>query len=218
MVENEDSICNLEQVQDAFVFCPRINSIEIDSIMAQGVFQSEKEMSQMTERKHSIVHKITNITFDKDISTRSKLQATEEFLNSVRINNNEEEFYSSLNVSGIFSFEKDAPIDSWLQNSVDNLIGSTISLPVDWVQVVETNKHLKWPLFTSLAIDRIEKERLSIPVEAFQFWEQKDFGEMLKEVMDKSAFYKFCHEEETNQGIAYAYCWKCSKSEEQSIF
>ena len=106
MVENEDSICNLEQVQDAFVFCPRINSIEMDSIMAQGVFQSEKEMSQMTERKHSIVHKITNITFDKDISTRSKLQATEEFLNSVRINNNEEEFYSSLNVSGIFSFEK----------------------------------------------------------------------------------------------------------------
>ena len=95
----------------------------------------------MTERKHAIVHKITNITFDKDISTRSKLQATEDFLNSVKINNNEEEFYSSLNVSGIFSFEKDAPIDSWLQNSVDNLIGSTISLPMDWVQVVETNKH-----------------------------------------------------------------------------
>ena len=38
MVENEDSICNLEQVQDAFVFCPKINSIEMDSIMAQGVF------------------------------------------------------------------------------------------------------------------------------------------------------------------------------------
>ena len=74
---------------------------------------------------------------------------------------------------------------------------------MDWVQVVETNKHLKWPLFTSLAIDRIEKERLSIPVEAFQFWEQKDFGEMVKEVMDKSVFYKFCHEEERSQGIAY---------------
>ena len=50
MVENEDSKCNVEQVQDAFVFCPKINSIEMDSIMAQGVFQSEKEMSQMTEK------------------------------------------------------------------------------------------------------------------------------------------------------------------------
>ena len=38
MVDNEDSICNLEQVQDAFIFCPRINSIEMDSIMVQGVF------------------------------------------------------------------------------------------------------------------------------------------------------------------------------------
>ena len=54
-----------------------------------------------------------------------------------------------------------------------------------------------------LAIDRIEKERLSIPVAAFQFWEQKDFSEMLKEIMDKSAFYKFCHEGENSQGIAY---------------
>ena len=74
---------------------------------------------------------------------------------------------------------------------------------MDWVQVMDTNKHLKWPFFSTLAIFRIEKERLSIPVAVFQFWEQKDFGEMLKEVMDKSAFYKFCHEEEKSQGIAY---------------
>ena len=68
---------------------------------------------------------------------------------------------------------------------------------------METNKHVKWPLFTSLAINRLEKEKLSIPVSAFQFWEQKDFKEMLNEVMDKSALYKFCHEEEESQGIAY---------------
>ena len=85
----------------------------------------------------------------------------------MEINNNEEEFYSSLNVSGIFCFDKNDPIDSWLHNSVENLVGYTISLPVDWVQVVETNKHEKWPLFTSLAIDRLEKERLSIPIVAF---------------------------------------------------
>ena len=37
--ENEDAICNLEQVKDAFVFCPYLKSIEMDSMMAQGIFQ-----------------------------------------------------------------------------------------------------------------------------------------------------------------------------------
>jgi len=68
---------------------------------------------------------------------------------------------------------------------------------------VELNKNVKWPLFTSIATDRIEKERLSIPIGAFQFWKQKEFKEMLNEVMDKSTFDKFCHEEEESQGIAY---------------
>jgi hypothetical protein len=37
--ENEDAICNLDQVHDAFVFCPYLKSIEMDSMMAQGIFQ-----------------------------------------------------------------------------------------------------------------------------------------------------------------------------------
>ena len=37
--ENEDAVCNLDQVQDAFIFCPLIKSIEMDSMMAQGIFQ-----------------------------------------------------------------------------------------------------------------------------------------------------------------------------------
>ena len=37
--ENEDAICNLDQVNDAFVFCPYLKSIEMDSMMAQGIFQ-----------------------------------------------------------------------------------------------------------------------------------------------------------------------------------
>ena len=40
-------------------------------------------------------------------------------------------------------------------------------------------------------MDRIEKKMLSIPVTAFQFWEQQDFKEMLNERMDTSVFYKF---------------------------
>ena len=94
-------------------------------------------------------------------------------------------------------------INNWLDTNLESIRGATINLPVDWVQVVELNKNVNWPLFTSIAIDRIEKERLSIPIEAFQFWEQKEFRKMLNEVMDKSAFYKFCHEEEESQGIAY---------------
>ena len=37
--ENEVAICNLDQVNDAFVFCPYLNSIEMDSMMAQSIFR-----------------------------------------------------------------------------------------------------------------------------------------------------------------------------------
>ena len=52
---------------------------------------------------------------------------------------------------------------------------------------------------------RIVNERMYIPVEAFRFWEQKDFKELLTEVMDKSAFFKINPEEEKDQGIAYLF-------------
>ena len=52
-------------------------------------------------------------------------------------------------------------------------------------------------------MERIKKERLNTPVAAFRFWEQQDFKELLNEVMDKSAFYKFCPEEEKTQEISY---------------
>ena len=92
----------------------------MDNIMAQGIFESEKEMSQMEENKHSIFYKFSEITFDKDCFTKSKLQATKDVLNAMEIYTNEQEFYFSLNVSGIFSFDQNDPIDSWLHNSVEN--------------------------------------------------------------------------------------------------
>ena len=81
--ENEDAICNLEQVKDAFVFCPHIKSIEMDSMMAQGIFQSETEMSEMEERKHSFHYKFTAITFDKECYTKNKFQAVEYIINNM---------------------------------------------------------------------------------------------------------------------------------------
>ena len=108
-------------------------------------------MTQMEERKQSIFifYKFSTITFDTNCSIKSKLQATEDVLNDMEIDDNKGEFYSTINVAGIFSFEKDTSIDNWLLNSVENFVGSTISLPL-----AEANKHIKWLLFTSLAIER----------------------------------------------------------------
>jgi len=52
-------------------------------------------------------------------------------------------------------------------------------------------------------MERIEAEIIYTPVAAFRFWEQQDFKELLNEVMDKSAFFKFSPEEEKVQGISY---------------
>ena len=38
-------------------------------------------------------------------------------------------------MTGIFSFEDGAPIQSWLFNSVANLRGSTIELPTNWMDI-----------------------------------------------------------------------------------
>ena len=132
-----------------------LGSIQMESILAQGIFLSEQEMTQMEESRHSIIAKFTHITFEAKDSTKSKLQTVEDVLKNM---DNEEEFYSSINVSGIYSYEKDTPIENWLLNSINNQRGFSSNLSLDWVQVIEANKNNKWPLFTLLAINRIEKE------------------------------------------------------------
>ena len=108
-----------------------------------------------------------------------------------------------MTVTGVFNFENDTPVENWLLNSVDGLTGCTITLPTDWVQVMQLTNTEAWPLLFSLSTERIEKERLNIPVAAFRFWEQKEFKELLHETTDKSALYKFKPEEEKMQGIVY---------------
>ena len=72
MDENKDAICNSKHIQDAFVFCPVMGSIQMDSILAQGIFLSEKEMSQMEDRKFSLYNKFTNIIFEEKIPLKVK--------------------------------------------------------------------------------------------------------------------------------------------------
>ena len=112
---------------------------------------------------------------------------------------NAKEYNSASYVQGIFSFEDEAPIENWLFNSVENLKGSTIELPTNWMDVSHLVNAEKWSLLYSLSMERIEKERVNIPIAAFRFWEQQDFKELINEVMDKSAFFKFSPEE----GIGY---------------
>ena len=54
-------------------------------------------------------------------------------------------------------------------------------------------------------MERMEAERIYTPTAAFKFWEQQDFKELLNEVMDKSAIFKFKPEEEKMQGIGYLF-------------
>ena len=38
-------------------------------------------------------------------------------------------------MTGIFSFEDEAPIENWLFNSVENLKGTTIDVPLNWMDI-----------------------------------------------------------------------------------
>ena len=87
------------------------------------------------------------------------------------VKDNAKEYNSALYVEGILSYENDAPIENWLFNSVENLKGTAIELPLNWMDVSQLIHSDKWPLLNSLSMERIEKERLNIPVAAFCFWE-----------------------------------------------
>ena len=77
-------------------------------------------------------------------------------------------------MEGTLCYENDVPVENWLFNSVENLKGTTINLPLNWMDVSQLihSDNYKWPLLYSLSIERIEKEILTIPVAAFRFLEQ----------------------------------------------
>ena len=51
-------------------------------------------------------------------------------------------------MTGIFSFEDEAPIKNWLFNSVENLKGSRIELPTNWMDISYLCKAEKCPLLS----------------------------------------------------------------------
>ena len=61
------------------------------------------------------------------------MQAVTEYLLDVAVNT--KEYYSALNVTGIFSFEEDCPSENWLYNRVENIKGCTVELPTNWLDI-----------------------------------------------------------------------------------
>ena len=72
------------------------------------------------------------------------------------VKDNARAYNSALYVEGVFSYENDAPIENWLLNSVENLKGSTVDLPLNWMDVSQLIHSDKWPLLYSLSLERIE--------------------------------------------------------------
>ena len=123
---------------------------------------------------------------------------------------NAKEYNSAVYVQRIFSFEHEAPIESWLINSVEDLKGSTIQLATILMDVSHLINAEKWSLLYSLSMERVEKERIHISIAAFKFWEQQDFKELLNKVMDKSSFSSSARRKKKCKVLAIYY-WACSK-------
>jgi len=202
-LEANNSFLNTFVIQDAFIFCPTLEPIVMNDTFDQGIFASEREMNNMEDDRISISNKFISIEFNEGHENRSKVQAIEEYLLDVK--NNAQEYKSALNVQGILYFDEDTPVESWFLNSVDLLKGHTNDLPTNWLDIAQLINKDDWSLLFSLSLERIEAERIYIPIAAFKFWEQQDFKELLNEVMDKSAFYKFKPEEEKMQGIGFLF-------------
>ena len=77
---------NTANIQDAFIFCPMLGSFVLKETLEQGIFASERKMSQIKETKISIFKKLISIEFDKKGAIRSKKQAITEYLMDVKDN------------------------------------------------------------------------------------------------------------------------------------
>ena len=190
----DNSLLDAIQIRDAFIFCPMPEPVVLNETLGQGIHVCEREMTDLNENKNSICNKFISIEFNKEDATRSKRQAIAEYLRDVV--DNAKEYESAVYVQGIFTFEDNVPVENWLLNSVENLKGHSIDLPTNWLDIAQLIYKQEWSLLYSLSMERIEAERIYTPTAAFKFWERQDFKELLIEVMDKSAFFKFKPEEE----------------------
>ena len=77
--EVDNSLLNAIEIRDAFIFCPISEPIVLNEILVQGIFVSEREMTDLEENKNSISNKFISIEINKEDATRSKRQAIDTY-------------------------------------------------------------------------------------------------------------------------------------------
>ena len=82
--EVDNSLLDAIEIKDTFIFCPMSEPIVLNETLGQGIFASEREMTEMEENKNSISNKFITIEFNDKDANRSKRQAIEEYLQDVR--------------------------------------------------------------------------------------------------------------------------------------
>ena len=107
-------------------------------------------------------------------------------------------------VSEILSYEENAPLNRWLRNSYDSVVKHTINVPTNWEEFYEISTvevAMAFILF-SCCYQNIKWNTVDSNSCIFILgnW---TFQITLNEVMEKSVFYIFWLDEETNQRIAW---------------
>ena len=73
--EVDNSLLDAIEIRDAFIFRPMSEPIVLNETLGQGIYVSEREMTDLEENKNSICNKFISIEFNKEDATRSKKQA-----------------------------------------------------------------------------------------------------------------------------------------------
>ena len=79
----DNSLLDAIEIRDAFIFCPMPEPIVLNETLGQGIYVSEREMTDLNENKNSICNKFISIEFNKEDATRSKRQTIAEYLRDV---------------------------------------------------------------------------------------------------------------------------------------
>ena len=78
--EFDNSFLDAIEIRDAFIFCPMSEPIILNDTLGQGIYVSEREMTDLEENENSICNKFISIEFNKEDATRSKRQTIAEYL------------------------------------------------------------------------------------------------------------------------------------------
>ena len=133
--------------------------------------QSKKYPCVMTESRYSLPYKFPVITSNDNEASKSEGQATEDYLTET-IDNKSEYENLILYVSGVLNYEPDAPINYWLYSNLENLSNYTSKLPTDRKEVLNISNNKEWPLFHSLATEKLKEKDFLFQLLHFFFWEQ----------------------------------------------